>query len=61
MFRAHFGQQGGQAQGGHHPQQQNPLGGLVAILPIVALLFFMFFSGPSEPVSCLATAPSCCF
>ena len=48
MFRAHFGQPGGHGQSSH--QQQNPLASLVAVLPILALFMFMFFSGPSEPV-----------
>ena len=54
MFRAHFGQPGGHAQSSH--QQSNPLASLVAVLPILALFMFMFFSGPSEPVGGPATA-----
>lgn len=49
MFRAQFGGNHGPHQGGHHGPQ-NPLSGLIAILPVIGLLLFMFMSQPGEPV-----------
>ena len=48
MFRAQWG--GPQAQQGGQQATPNPLGGLLAILPILALLLFMFMASPGESV-----------